>query len=276
MDRTLNLFGKKNPEKEGTVPREWTEQTDQMKERWFVFLQKLEDRMEELCSASVIELKAMRDQSGDLFDRDIYQVQSGIAGQLSQMDRKVTEVYEQQVSPFYKQLLNQLDDARLPGAIAYDFRELCGERRDRFEAVRDKWRKQLDEAVKPDHEAAYRRVLEEHEQVKSKFKCQQCGAAINVDKIYLTSTYLSCSACGTQNTFQPSSIAQNLPHLARSLAEERTAHLLQEYSINARPELYRHYLRAMFDEWNKIVPDMTSSNEKFYQRLLSDFNNTVV
>lgn len=272
----LNLFGKKNPEKESTVPREWKEQTDQMKERWFVFLQKLEDRMQELCAAGLTELQAMRASSGDLFDRDIYQVHSGIIGQLSQMQNKTREVYEQQVYPYFDQLQKQLSAAGLSGNNAYAFREACNEKRDHFDALFHDWKQKLDEGIRPDHEAAYRRVLEEHEQVKSKFKCQQCGAAINVDKIYFTSTYLPCSACGTQNTFQPSSIAQNLPHLARSLAEERTAHLLQEYRINARPELYRHYLRAMFDEWNKIVPDMTSSNEKFYQRLLSDFNNTVV
>ncbi len=269
----LHLFGKKNTG--DGIPEEWIQQTAQMKERWFSFLQKLEDRMEELCAAAVTELKAMRDQSGDLFDRDLYQVQSGIAGQLSQMDSKVRDVYEQQVYPFYKQLLDQLDGARLPGALAYDFREACGERQDQFEVARDNWRKQLDESVKPDNEAAYRRILEEHEQVKDKFRCQQCGAAISVDKIYFTPAYLQCPACSTQNTFQPSSLTQTLPHLARSLAEERTAHLLEQYNINPRPEIYRHYLRAMFDEWNRIVPDMTSSNEKFYQRLLCDFNNTI-
>ncbi len=269
----LNLFGKKNSD--NTIPAEWVQQTTQMQERWFFFLQKLEDRMEELCSVAVTELKAMRDRSGDLFDRDICQVQSGIAGQLSQMDNKVRDVYEQQLYPFYKHLLDQLDDAGLPSALAYDFRDACGGRQDQFEATRDKWRKQLDESVKPDNEAAYRRILEEHEQVKNKFRCQQCGAAISVDKIYFTPAYLQCPACSTQNTFQPSSLAQTLPHLARSLAEERTMHLLEEYNINPRPEIYRQYLRAMFDEWNRIVPDMTSSNEKFYQRLLGDFNNTI-
>ncbi|MGE9311301.1 hypothetical protein ACLOAU_06635 [Niabella sp. CJ426] len=271
----LNFFGKKNEERENIIPGEWAEQTTQMKERWFSFLQKLEDRMEELCSASVTELKAMREQSGDLFDRDLHQVQTGIVGQLSQMEGKIRDVYEQQVYPFYKQLLTQLYDAKLPGAMAYDFREACNERQNQFEAMRDKWRKQLDEAVKPDNEAAYRRILEEHEQVKGKFKCQQCGAGIKIEKIYFTPTYLQCSACSTQNTFQPSSLTQSLPHLARSLAEERTAYLLDEYNINPRPELYRHYLRTMFDEWNSIVPDMAHSNEKFYQRLLADFNNTI-
>lgn len=272
----LNFFGKKQGGSGNAIPQEWVDQTTQMKERWFSFLQKLEDRMDELGSASVTELKAMRDQSGDLFDRDLYQVQSGIIGQLSQMESKLRDVYEKQVYPFYNQLLNQLENEGLPGSMAYEFREACRDRQNLFEAARDKWRQQLDQAVKPDNEAAYQRILEEYEQVKNKFKCQQCGAGINISKIYFTPTYLQCPACSTQNTFHPSSLTQSLPHLARSLAEERTAHLLEAYNVNPHPELYRNYLRAMFDEWNSIVPDMAHSNEKFYQRLLSDFNNTVV
>lgn len=272
----LNFFGKKQGGSGNAIPQERVDQTTQMKERWFSFLQKLEDRMDELGSASVTELKAMRDQSGDLFDRDLYQVQSGIIGQLSQMESKLRDVYEKQVYPFYNQLLNQLENEGLPGSMAYEFREACRDRQNLFEAARDKWRQQLDQAVKPDNEAAYQRILEEYEQVKNKFKCQQCGAGINISKIYFTPTYLQCPACSTQNTFHPSSLTQSLPHLARSLAEERTAHLLEAYNVNPHPELYRNYLRAMFDEWNSIVPDMAHSNEKFYQRLLSDFNNTVV
>jgi len=37
------------------------------------------------------------------------------------------------------------------------------------------------------------------------------------------------------------------------------------------PKLYQHYLRAMFDEWNKINPDMEQEHEKFYTRLLNEY-----
>jgi hypothetical protein len=38
-----------------------------------------------------------------------------------------------------------------------------------------------------------------------------------------------------------------------------------------RPALYQTYLRAMFDEWNKINPALTDEHEKFYNRLLNDY-----
>lgn len=85
---------------------------------------------------------------------------------------------------------------------------------------------------------------------------------------------MTCAYCGTQNTFLPSTGAQLVLHRARSLAEQRTAHLLKIYESSdpKQPALYRQYLRAMFDEWNKIVPDMAAENEKFYHRLLKDYS----
>ncbi len=44
----------------------------------------------------------------------------------------------------------------------------------------------------------------------------------------------------------------------------------RQESIKNAPILYKKYLRAMFDEWNKLIPDLTEQNEKFYQRILTD------
>jgi hypothetical protein len=64
-------------------------------------------------------------------------------------------------------------------------------------------------------------------------------------------------------------------HNARALAERRTAHLLKAYESGTPKDsaLYRQYLRAMFDEWNSIVPDIAEENEKFHERLLKDHEN---
>jgi len=269
----FGLFGK---EKENSIPGEWTAQTRQMQERWSTFLQKLEERMEELCTAAIGELRTMREQAGGRFDMNLHQVHSGIIGQLTNMEKKLREVYEQQVNPYYNQLDKQLEEAGFRSDMAYEFREACSLRQEQFEKQRDQWKEQLERAMKPDNEAEYQAILQEYEEIKHKFDCSQCGAGIMLDKIYFTTTYLKCEACGTQNTFQPSTRAAGLPHLARTLAEERTAHLLKRYQETSLPEDYYIYLRKMFDEWNCIVPDMEESNEKFYQRLLNDFKRTIV
>ncbi|GAA6768084.1 hypothetical protein AAFH68_40360 [Flavobacterium sp. CGRL1] len=46
------------------------------------------------------------------------------------------------------------------------------------------------------------------------------------------------------------------------LEEQRQA------AIKNAPKLYQVYLRAMYDEWNKITPDLKEHNEKMYQNQL--------
>ena len=147
----------------------------------------------------------------------------------------------------------------------------------------------------------------------------QCGSPILIPKLFFTTTYLSCPACQTRNTFEPSTQAKQLEHIGRSLAEQRTKYLLKEHDAipnkihdlylqihdlklsliheknknviektkkemielgrlkleleQKQPILYQTYLRAMFDEWNKINPDLAEEHERFYNRLLTDYNN---
>ncbi|WP_300596239.1 hypothetical protein [Niabella sp.] len=255
------------------VPSEWTQQIRETQERWFVFLQKLEERVEELCQAAIPELKAMRSSTNAVYEANIGQVWSGIRGQINQVREKARQTEEQKIRPFYR----QLDSAGLSYTAALQFSEACAERYRRFEDFCNDWQTQLEAATRQDHEALYQKILEEHEQLKHQFKCQQCGAPIYLEKIYFTTSYLQCPACRTQNTYEPSTLAKSLNWIARDLAEERTAHLLDAYNKDAEhnPDLYRNYLRMMFDEWNRIVPDMAASNEKFYQRQLDDFNKSV-
>lgn len=35
-------------------------------------------------------------------------------------------------------------------------------------------------------------------------------------------------------------------------------------------QIHKEYLRAMFDEWHRIVPDLKEQNERFYERLLKE------
>ena len=45
--------------------------------------------------------------------------------------------------------------------------------------------------------------------------------------------------------------------------------------IQDAPLFYEKYLRAMFNEWNKIVPDLAIENEKFYERMIIDFRKSI-
>lgn len=42
----------------------------------------------------------------------------------------------------------------------------------------------------------------------------------------------------------------------------------RQYAIDNAPKLYQVYVRAMYDEWNKITPDLKEHNEKMYQNQL--------
>ena len=60
------------------------------------------------------------------------------------------------------------------------------------------------------------------------------------------------------------------------LNELTTAEMLEkekQFLEEQQPIKYQQYLRAMFDEWNKINPALTEEHERFYNRLLTDYNN---
>lgn len=237
----------------------------QTQERWFVFLEKLEARMEEMCTAALPELRKIFEEDQDPYKRAHGRMLSGLLGQLQQMRDKANEVREEKIlGPIYS-----------AGNIPHDFREACFDRHNAFEERVDHYRSLLQEtATRHDLEAIYQEQLAAFEQIRDKFNCKQCGGKITIPKMFFIATYMTCPYCQTQNTFLPSTGAQMVLHQARSLAELRTAHLLKAYE-NSNPKdaaLYKQYLRSMFDEWNKIVPDMAAENEKFYLRLLEDNN----
>lgn len=201
--------------------------------------------------------------------------------------------------------------------VYHAFRNECYDRYLQFDELYARCRQEVEDTYAEDFESQYQKILDEHESIKGKFRCKQCGSPITIDKIYFTTTYITCPACQTRNTFEPSTQAKMLEHIGRSLAEQRTSHLLKEHDeipqkvqalylqrhhlelsliqerdakiveqkkteIHAiekqqqelesiRPVLYQKYLRAMFDEWNKINPALADEHEKFYIRLLNDY-----
>ncbi|ASZ12972.1 hypothetical protein KTO58_09485 [Chitinophaga pendula] len=252
------------------------ENMQQIRQRWLTFLHKLDERVEELYQQSLPTLKELFNEDEDPYKRAHGRMLAGISGQLSNMRTKANDVKEEQIIPvlYSTQAVDLLTkEGRQFHDQVEDFRNTCFLAHDRFEDKINKYQEHLRATgQRHDLEQQYEQELRAFETIKDQFKCHQCGGNISIPGMFFIATYVTCSYCHTQNTFMPSTGAQMVLHNARAIAELRTAHLLAAYEQSAPKdkELYRQYLRAMFDEWNKIVPDMTAENEKFYQRLLQD------
>lgn len=281
----------------------------QTKERFFVFIEKLEEKLKEFAEASIPELIEMNNTDTDEFKRSYHRMKAAVLGQLESIIKKARNTKEEKITYFPYSEKNS--------NAYYQFRNDCYAKYQALDDLYDNYRNQIENTLSEDYEAKYQKILDEYESIKDKFKCSQCSSPIAIDKIYFTTTYISCPSCQTKNTFEPSSQAKMLEHLGRSLAEQRTRHLLKEHdeipeksqqlylkrheltlslihekdkTVIAQkekqmqelekqrmeleqkaPALYQKYLRAMFDEWNKINPELQEEHEKFYNRLLTDY-----
>ena len=308
------MFGLFNKQKNDEAIPEWYSELLESQERWFAFLEKLEAKMEEFATAAIPELKEILQTDDDLYKRTFHKVYSGVNGQLSNIREKARDTYEEKIITVYQNFNAQISVLSKHHNLVSDFRTACSDRYNDFEDKYEYWRKQIEKTQERDLEIEYQKILNEFENIKNKFSCKQCGGNIEIEKIFLIETYISCPYCKTQNTFAPSTQGRNLQNIARGLAEQRTAHLHEafeiennkerdlyhqrhelslstihqsdkkilseikakmdeleeqrQFAIQNAPKLYQVYLRAMYDELNKITPDLKEHNEKMYQNQL--------
>lgn len=308
------MFGLFNKQKDDEAIPEWYSGLQESQERWFSFLEKLEAKMEEFATAAIPELKEILQTDDDLYKRTFHKVYSGVNGQLSNIREKARDTYEEKIIDVYQNYNSQISVLSKHHNLVSDFRTACSDRHNDFEDKYEYWRKQIEKTQERDLEIEYKKILDEFESIKNKFSCKQCGGNIEIEKIFLIETYISCPYCQTQNTFAPSTQGRNLQNIARGLAEQRTAHLHEafeiennkerdlyhqrhelslstihqsdkkilseikakmdeleeqrQFAIQNAPKLYQVYLRAMYDELNKITPDLKEHNEKMYQNQL--------
>lgn len=288
------------------------EEVNTTKDRFFVFLQKLELRLKDFAEEAMPELVDLNKNDPDRNKLSFYRMKSSVEGQIDSIVQKAREVYEEKTAYFEGRIEHE------HRSLYYDFRNQCLDGLQKLETTRCYYKKQIDATDYQDYEMVYQAILEEYDSIKNNFSCVQCSSPILIDKIYFTTTYLSCTACFTQNTFEPSSQTKQLEHVGRSLAEQRTAHLLQDYKEQSKlasvifskkhelemslagenlkdvivqktkiiqeltaqketvekelPILYERYLRTLFDHWNAINPAMKEEHEKFHIRLLKENN----
>jgi hypothetical protein len=246
----------------------WREELRELETRWFSFLEKLEAKMEELCSAALPELRALRRDPGG---QQVYRkMLSGVQGQLENIRNKANETHAEKVTDTWYRFREEVKMASPFFDTGYAFRQNCDKRYDEFEDTWLGWHELLQGTRKENLEEEYRRILENFNGLKGKLACTQCGAPSPLAQTYFISVHLACPACGTQNTFDPGSEARELPFIARDLAEKRAAPLYEAYKAayqngGRTPELYRNYLRARYDELNRLMPDLKAHHEKLYR-----------
>lgn len=282
----FNLFGGKNNTAEEKAQME---QLNALETRWSTFLIKLEEKYDEVIEAIEMEAPQIYKEDEDQFKRAYQRFKSGMEGQLTNIQKKAYETKDKQILTYY----NSHDyGAMHPSHDAlYEWRSRCLD-------LHNKWENRINakrnavfakiEQQTTDLEAQYTSILNEYEAIKNKFKCKQCSSPLSIDTIYFISTYITCPSCRTQNTFEPGTQIRTLEHIARPLAEQRTKHLHQQYEQHIyngphdnseqrrkgkeiETAYYEKYLRAMFNEMNRIIPEKHKQNEQFYERLLADY-----
>ncbi|MCG2618013.1 hypothetical protein LZZ85_27165 [Terrimonas sp. NA20] len=208
------------------------------RDRFIVFIGKLEDKLKEFGEASIPELQSLLDTDTDEFKRSYHRMRAAVLGQIESIRKKAVDVKEEKIDTLWY----SYNDQKIP-KMCYQFRDECYERHHQLDALCSAYRERVEDTGVEDFEVKYQRILDEHDAIKGKFRCTQCGSPITIDRIYFTTTYITCVACQTRNTFEPGSQARLLEHVARSLAEQRTKQLLKEH--DAIPEkVHDLYLQA--------------------------------
>jgi hypothetical protein len=241
---------------------------NELETRWNTFLGKLEEKANELIEGIRTEGKTLWQDKADVYHQTYYRFRSGMQGQLRSIYTKARDTYEANIQ---QQGRHQL------ATIYHEWEE----------RIRQKEEEAINEAETEDLELKYQEILAEHALIKDTFSCIQCGGKLVLDKIYFITTYIKCDHCQTQNTFEPSTMAKSLEGLSKPLAEQRCKHLYNEYQQHVlhpryddpqkrvkketEAAYYQKYLRGVFDEVHKIVPDLKTQNEKFYERLMEEY-----
>ncbi len=213
---------------------EVTEATAQLETRWLTFLSKLEEKVIELTEGLRTEGKSVKDQDVDLYKRAYYRFKMGITGQIGQIRDKARNTWQSEILGKKDQLNYEYQANLMSNRPVYDIIWEWGNRCDEtYRRWEDRIHQREDlaiaEAEHEDFEAQYQTIQEDHDKVKSNFCCTQCGAPLEIDRIYTISTYITCPQCQTQNTFMPSSTVRGLELIAKPLAEQRNRALYNTY-----------------------------------------------
>lgn len=237
----FGLFNKKDQEKNDSVSAEWLPHVQENQQRFFDFLDKIETRMQELTDAAIPELTEMRNSHEESFKMDFHRMKSGIDGQLESIRKKVYDVHDDKILDLYNTIKHNQSPKDNERNILDEFRTTCRNRYNQFEEKFRTCSNAVDATDYEDYEIAYQKVIDEFTAIKDKFDCKQCGNPISIDQIFFIHVHLTCSACQTQNTFEPSTQAQMVQHFAQNLAHQRATDLYEKYKTESEKERFYYH-----------------------------------
>lgn len=246
----FGLFNKNNTTNNSNSPFDttsiWLPQIQENQQRFLVFLDKLEFKMQELTAAAAPELTEMRNSTEDNFKMDFHRMKSGIDGQIENIRKKAYDVHDEKVLDLYHEIKANYAPQGSDQTTLNQFRTDCRTRYNRFEEHYQKCRQTIDATDFEDYEIAFQNVINEYDAIKDKFQCKQCGSPISIEKLFFINVHLTCSACQTQNTFEPSTQARMVQHFAQELAHQRALDLYNRYQTEHDKE------RLLYNEMHPL------------------------
>ncbi len=250
----FNLF---KTHTESTNHPDWYPEMIETQERFFEFLSKLEEKIEELCTAAIPELKELQYSDTDLHKRNFARMQAAILGQLDNIREKAYEVRREKVLDYKYELESQVDALDKHRGLITEFNSKCSDRyHEQFESTLEKWIEKIRETAVEDLEIKYQQVLQEYETIKDKFTCKQCGGGITIEKIFYLKTFITCSHCQTQNSFEPSTQAEMVLDFAQGLAEQHSQKESDTYNVAIEKE------RELYFKRHKLKLSIVTENDK--------------
>jgi hypothetical protein len=245
---------------------DWYPELIETQERFFTFLTKLEEKMEELCSAAIPELKELQQNDTDPYKRNFARMQAAVLGQLDTVNLKANTIQQEKILNYKYELERRTDELNKYRNLITEFNSKCSDRYCyQFKTTLQQWIDKVRETAVEDLEIKYQNVLKEYNDIKDKFTCKQCGGTITIEKIFYLNTFVTCSYCQTQNSFEPSTQAKMVLNFAQELAIQRSKNDSDLYNaaIEKERDLYlkRHQLK---------ISSIANNDSKQKQQLLAE------
>ncbi|PSL32033.1 hypothetical protein [Chitinophaga ginsengisoli] len=229
-----------------------------LENRLDAFLAKLNERVDALLSGFIEEAPSVMAED-DRFGQAYYRFSSAMKGQAGSMREKLREVLEKQIEPVYSRYSDTLSAGSEGYSILHEWRHRCARKADEWE---EQLQHRVDEATeqveRKDYEPVFAQMMNDYWQQCQLINCRQCGANLNIKQVYYYSAYVACSHCQTQNIFEPGTIARDIEHTARKLAEQRSKHFMDAHERRKREE------RSLYQQMHEL--QLTLSMEERVKR----------
>ncbi len=241
----------------------------EIQQRWEVFLNKIEDRFNEVISKSEEVLPLIFEHS-ELETVSFINAWTGIYQQCLSLYCKIEDTWHDKIEALI-----------LDAGYDIDSREMVSERNKGFDR-RFKLESELKAAeIRVHAKASYRLIEEVKKRLEAGFACTQCQAPLPLRKDFFRSYYTTCNYCQTVNTFEPGSLGRNVEHFAlHALAEEAGWPFQLEYDKAIHENyksfhdvyhkdqlvaLYQQYVEAYLKRRIAIIPEYQDRYEKDLQ-----------